>query len=94
MTLKRGLSLSFCVADIISGKVALDDVAEIVTSTAIRDEEDFEEVMRVYSMLYWRKDPVKAREIVHELWNEGLIVQPRLIDGSVNNIANGWWEDY
>lgn len=72
-----GLSMSFCVKDILEGKVDLDEVEKIITGTKIKNEQDLEEVVKQYSEVYWRSNPPKAMEILAVLWGSGRIDQPR-----------------
>ena len=73
-----GLSLSFCVKDIIEGKVALESVEKIITGTHYTDRETFHTGMQQsYCHTYWKKDPEKAHQIAMQLWDEGKIHQPR-----------------
>jgi hypothetical protein len=44
-----GLSLSFCVRDIVLGRVQESDVERIIARTAMQSDADFEEVIAVYS---------------------------------------------
>ena len=50
-----GLSLSFCVRDILDGKVAVEDVECIVAGTAAETDEDWECLVVGYAQSYWRK---------------------------------------
>lgn len=77
--MKYGRSLSFCVLDILRGKVKLDDLGAIVASTLIRDENDLKEVFNSYMESYWYEyDKEKVWELVKHLWDIGKIYQPRL----------------
>lgn len=74
---KIGLSLSFCIADICTGKVKIEDVEKIITGTRWPPEE-LEDRLVVYLKEYWHRYPDKAKEVFYELWNSGRIEQPRL----------------
>lgn len=77
--MKIGLSLSLCVRDILDGAVNLDDVAVIITSTAVRKTLDWDWVINQYQQTYWlRHHPEKARELVCLLLERDKILQPRL----------------
>jgi len=66
--MKLGLSLSFCVQDIVRGKVNIDEVHHIFTACSPRDEDELErEILQRYCQVYWRDNPEKAREVVREL---------------------------
>jgi len=81
-----GLSLSFCVLDILNGVVAEDEVAMLVTGTAATDDKTFENVLDQYSgrdpdrpyCNYWEGREDEGREIARRLWMAGKIEQPRL----------------
>lgn len=73
-----GLSLSFCVTDILRGCIALEDVTKLVTGTQLRDEADWEKCLGEYCQTYWRDDPLEALAIVRQLRESGRIEQPRL----------------
>ena len=89
MAKKFGRSLSFCVADIANGIVNIDDVEMIVTSTKIRNNDEFEKVVRGYSMSYWGNNTQRAIDIAWKLWNSGKIIQPRLTnDNLFHNLIN------
>lgn len=75
-----GLSLSFCVSELIEGHISVYDVDQIVTSTRARTEKEWEDVIQDYSRWYWRHDPAKARWLVRRLRQLGKIQQPRLED--------------
>ncbi|MBI5044833.1 MAG: hypothetical protein HZC02_02815 [Candidatus Levybacteria bacterium] len=86
-----GRSLSFCVQDILRGRVAREDVEKIVAGTTARTEEDWAELVKMYQRSYWRDFPVEAAELVRELRAQGRIEQPRLDNPEVHSIADGHW---
>jgi predicted RNase H-like nuclease len=71
-----GYSLSFCVTDIVNGKVAIDDVEKIVSMT-FADDDHWDDLIKTYYGLYWKHNP-KALEIVATLRAAGKIEQPKL----------------
>ena len=73
-----GLSVSFCVSDIVAGKVALDKVEKIVAGTKLPDSEAWERCIKTYRESYWRKNPDQAERILRQLLAEGKIYQPAL----------------
>lgn len=77
-----GLSLSFCVADIISGAVRIEDVEVIHASTAAVTQDDWDRVVRQYSSVYWRRDPGRAARVVELLRNANRIRQHRIRDAN------------
>ena len=81
MDIRRiGLSLSFCVRDILAGKVPEGSVDKIVSSTSCRSDDDWEELIQRYRETYWRKDPNEGEAILRRLLEAGKIEQPRLSD--------------
>lgn len=89
MSKKYGRSLSFCVTDILSGKVNINDVGVIVTSTACESNDDWNKLIDSYSDSYWRKySKNDARQVVWDLLDNGHIYQPRLVNGMSQNLAD------
>lgn len=95
-----GLSLSFCIKDILNGKVNLDNVAGIFTSTMIKSDDDLIMVIDLYCDTYWAnplEDDIdtfaRATEVVRELMSSGRIFQPRVMGLEAVNFANygGHW---
>jgi hypothetical protein len=78
--MKIGFSLGRCVRDIVDGKVAIDDVAFIITATCIREKEQLGPVIDDYlfrdEYLYGR-DGVLSHKIAEELWDSNKLIQPR-----------------
>tara|TARA_R110001583_G_scaffold53441_4_gene164846 strand:- start:212 stop:520 length:309 start_codon:yes stop_codon:yes gene_type:complete len=75
-----GLSLSFCIKEILSGKVWEGSVDKIVSGTSCRSDDDWEELIQRYREVYWRKDPNEGEAILRRLLEAGKIEQPRLND--------------
>ncbi len=80
-----GLSVSFCVRDIASGKVSIDDVEKIIAGTCVSTPEHWEEVIKSYMESYWsfggqESTPEACEQICRQLLAEGKIEQPRLAD--------------
>ncbi len=87
-----GLSISFCISDIIRGEVYLRDVECIVAGTKMRTEEDVDRVIDQYKEHYWYDYPEEAEKVFRQLWDAGKVYQPRLSDnGNAINIASGHW---
>ncbi len=86
-----GLSVSFCIKDIIEGKVHANDVDYIIGATAASDEADWRKVADLYCKTYWRKNPKVARAILEGFLWQGKIKQPRLIGKDPHNIHNEHW---
>lgn len=89
--MKIGLSLSFCVRDMIDGKVDEKDVALIYAGTCFRDQNDLESVIGQYTQVYWKHKPMQAEGIVRALYKQGRIFQPRLYDMVPPNTGDGHW---
>lgn len=87
-----GLSLSFCVADIIHDKVAETDVVCILSGCNWPDDE-WDERVEHYVDVYWWENRDRARKIVERLRKTGRIIQPAAIGQEPCNIAAGWWVD-
>ena len=84
-----GMSFSFCISDIVSGKVAERDVAFISANTRAKTREHWEEVIKHYSESYWYNFPDEAREVAWRFINEGRVIQPRL-EGRQINWVDAW----
>lgn len=86
-----GLSISWCIQDIIEGKVPLSRVRYIVAGTKIETQKDFEVVCNAYTKGSWRKYSERARLIFQLLWDSQQIIQPRVNGHQAWNISNGHW---
>ncbi len=88
-----GLSLSLCIKDIMSGKVAEADVEKIISGTCCRTENDWEVLCTAYKELYWSAwDAATVVELLKRFRAQGKIVQPRLTNPEYfNSITDGWW---
>lgn len=78
MTKKIGLSLSFCVSEICEGSVRLEDVAKVITSTALTSSQEWDDAMQCYRDSYWRKYPDQGEAVAKELLATFRLEQPRL----------------
>jgi hypothetical protein len=78
--MKIGFSLGRCVRDIVTGKVAEDEVAFIITATNIRELEQLSLVIKDYM---YRDDYLNGlsetdcQRVAQSLWNNNKILQPR-----------------
>jgi len=90
---KVGLSISFCIADIIRGEVKEKDVEKIIASTAVVTNADWEGIISRYKKIYWSDDPEKGEAIFRRLLREGKIEQPRLQGKPAHSIATGHWQE-
>ena len=88
---KVGLSLSFCIADILRGNVAEIEVKEIISGTKAADEKSFNDVVEIYKGSYWHINPEEGEAIAKRLYAAGKIKQPRLEKEVDHNISDGHW---
>lgn len=92
--MKIGLSLSFCVKDMIDGKVNPDEVWCLITGTQATDGQAWNDLMESYTHFYWKSDPEKAEEIVAKFRSEYRILQPRTFGMQMPNVSEGHWIDF
>ena len=78
-----GLSVSLCIRDILRGKMWEDNVDIIIGSTCIKTKKSLEDVIKMYKNVYWSADPKEGERIFRKLWEEGRVMQPRLMGGLV-----------
>jgi hypothetical protein len=95
--MKIGFSLGRCVRDIINDIVTYDDVAFIITGTALRDEDAIKACVEQYmyrdDYLYGLSQE-QCTEVALRLFNEGKIFQPRLQNIRAFRIPEGAvWAD-
>ena len=92
-----GLSLSFCIRDIVSGLVNIDNVEKIITGTKCRTPEDWEYLISEYKNSYWYELNSKNEfkhvtvDILTILLRDGKIYQPKLKGEIPPNISKGIW---
>jgi hypothetical protein len=87
-----GLSLSFCVSDIIRGRVKESDVQLIIAGTRADNAVEMHNVLRRYADLYWSAAPEAGLAVARRLLKAGKIFQPRVYNNDAElNIANGHW---
>lgn len=86
-----GLSLSFCVSDIINGLVNINDVAFIICGTRFRNPEEFEDILDCYARNYWSHLPQLGRFVATRLHDEGRLLQPRLEGCKTPHVVEGHW---
>ena len=86
-----GLSLSWCVKDIIEGKVELDEVEKIICGTRIENPQHFEQVCEHYCAYYWEHNRGRAVLIASKLFNSGKLDQPRVRGEEPPNTCEGHW---
>jgi hypothetical protein len=82
---KIGLSLSFCVTDILAGEVAVEDVVLIYAGT-----NGLAEVCERYRRSYWRKfDTAKVDAVLAALADRIIELKPAGLPA--HNLGNGHW---
>lgn len=86
-----GLSLSLCVADIIAGRVRVEDVEVIHSTTRAEDGAGWERVVRAYAGKWWKQDPERACRVAMLLYDAGRIRQPLLTGHRHPGIPEGHW---
>lgn len=86
-----GLSLSYCIKDLINGRVDKNDVMFIVSGTRIMCKHDLDCVLANYAKYEWQENPENAMSLARELYNRGMIIQPRVMGLNAPHVADGWW---
>jgi hypothetical protein len=81
--MKYGRSFSLCIMDILEGKVKESEVGFLVVSTRIRNDQEYNQCVNLYSETYWKTNPKEGKAIARRLWDSGKIVQPRLENNNV-----------
>ena len=89
-----GLSLSFCMQDILRNRVEVDKIAAIVTSTRFGS---INEAFEQYFLVYWSEyaDDVTCKSALEAIWP--LVCQPRVNFDPIHHrghmISHGFWLD-
>ncbi len=95
--MKVGFSLGRCVRDIVTEIVAYEDVAFIITGTALRDEAAIKWCVEDYLMrrdYLWGLEKEPCEKVALDLWNDGKLFQPRLQNIQAFRIPEGAiWAD-
>ena len=86
-----GLSVSFCIRDMVSGKVDPAVVEKIVAGTKASTPEEVEALIKGYRQTYWDECPDGAEQVFRQMLAEGKIVQPRVDGKPAPMIAGGHW---
>ena len=79
--MKIGFSFGRCIRDIVNGDVSIDDVAFIISSTAIRDEQQMFAVVEDYMLrndYLYGLDEKACHDVAKQLWHSNRMIQPRL----------------
>jgi hypothetical protein len=95
--MKVGFSLGRCIRDVVNGDIAYEDIAFIITGTALRDEEAIKFCIDEYM---YRNDYLagldrdQCTDVGLRLYKEGKIFQPRLQNIRAFHIPEGAiWAD-
>lgn len=92
--MKIGFNLFKCVEDILEGRVIIDNVLYIISSTAIKEERNIDPV--VLNHLGPKPDTIytiRFVETVRHLFKENKIIQPRLQGIMEHEIPEYHWGD-
>ena len=74
-----GVSLSFCIKEIINGDKKLSDVMGIISNTKFTDDM-FDVLCESHGRTYWKEDPQLGSALAQYLKTIGAIFQPRVED--------------
>lgn len=85
-----GLSLSFCIKEMVEGKVDPATVSKLIVGTQCATPEQWEDVLTQYCRVYWIKNPDACDKLARQFIAEGKVEQPRL-RGDRFSISNGIW---
>lgn len=86
-----GFSMSFCLVDIIRGRVKIDEVVALIVGT---NEYSFNELWEHYKVTTWRGLDYEELFALYCLLNEKrIIIRPKANKQEPPNIADGHWMD-
>lgn len=86
-----GLSIRFCIKDILLGDIDENDVRYIISNTVCTSEESWAEIEKECLRLHWGGD-TKGSMILKRLREAGKIIQPRLVDPNfMTDLHRGRW---
>lgn len=86
-----GLSVSFCIRDIVNGIVSADQVEKIIAGTCAPNPEVWDKVIKKYKETYWIKNPKKCEKVLREFIKKNKIEQPRLNGREGPDTFEGHW---
>ena len=89
MSKKVGLSLSFCVKDIVNGRVKLEEVSHIVTACKFANSEDLQVIIDIYKGVYWEGKEDEGERVAKYLFEKGKLLSPRACGMPYPDIVNG-----
>jgi hypothetical protein len=86
-----GLSVPFCIRDLVEDRVSPAVVEKIIGSTEAETPDEINELVRQFRAVYWYANPGACERLFRSLLSEGKIEQPRITTGRTPLIANGHW---
>ena len=84
-----GLSLSFCIRDILNNSISMNDV-DVIYSSANIENFTFEEIIHYYQQDYWLGFPNSA-SVAQELYLKKKIKFLPQLRSQLNLLSNGHW---
>lgn len=91
MSLLIGLSLGFCIQDVLNGYISEYEILYIIANTKAVTEEDWREVEKECLRCHWDSD-IRGVEIMRGLREAGKIIQPGLTDPNFRaTLDQGRW---
>lgn len=95
--MKVGLSFSRCVKDLVEGSVHIDDILVVIARTDFdpTDDEQWASIWNGYNSLnpeWYGLDEQETRKTTLELWNRGLLHQPRKFGAYPRRRPEYWLE--
>lgn len=86
-----GLSLQFCIKDILQGKVDESKVNMVISGTRITDDRSFDEVFNKYYESSWKDfaDEETCKALMERVMKK--TYQPRIFGFEPCNISQGHW---
>lgn len=85
-----GLSLSFCIREMVDGKVDPNKVTKIIANTCCRTEDDWQVAFERYRKVLWEKKPDECEALARQWIAEGKVEQPRL-QGDKTHCSEPTW---
>ena len=88
-----GLSLSFCIPQILADKVRIEDVELVISDAYFETRMQLEERMDylVTNDTVWKKNPEGYRAIALALYDDRKLISPRAVGQQPPEHASNWW---
>lgn len=87
-----GLSVSFCIRDIIEDRMDPKTVEKIVGGISAPTPAVIDGIIRIYREVYWDEDPDACEKLFRQMLSDGKIEQPLLTKGIAPMLAGvGHW---